>query len=129
MELWRGTLASHSVIVSRSDASRAWVNVRFDDQERWPPYVPVRLPGTLSVQERLPAGAAAVLLSRYHASPDLILVIDAQEKEMLDAVDGRSSIAKIVHRVGGDRLLPHARALFEKLLWYDQVVFDSSTSR
>jgi hypothetical protein len=25
-------------------------------------------------------------------------------------------------------LLPRARALFEKLLWYDQVVFDSSNA-
>ena len=89
-------------------------------------YVPVRLPGTLCVQERLPDGAAGVLLSRYHAYPDLILVIDAQEKRMFDAIDGRRSIAKIVDRAGGDRLLPRARAFFEKLFWYDQVVFDCS---
>ena len=48
---------------------------------------------------------------------------------MLDAVDGRRSIAEIVDRAGGDRVLPRAQALFEKLHWYDQVVFDSSTSR
>ena len=129
MELWRGTLASHSVIVSRHDASDVRWKVRFDDQERWPQYVPVRLPGTLCVQERLPAGAAGVLLSRYHASPDLILAIDAQEKAMVDAIDGRRSIAAIVEQAGGGRLLPRARTLFEKLHWYDQVVFDSSQSR
>jgi hypothetical protein len=48
---------------------------------------------------------------------------------MLDAIDGRRSIARIVDHAGGDQLLPRARALFEKLLWYDQVVFDSSRSR
>jgi SAM-dependent methyltransferase len=129
MELWRGTLASHSVIVSRSDAAQVCVNARFDDQERWPHYVPVRLPGTVCIQERLPAGAAGVLVSRYHASPDLVLVIDTKEKEMLDAIDGRRSIATIVDRAGGDRLLPRAQALFEKLHWYDQVVLDSSHAR
>ena len=129
MELWRGTLASHSVIVSRSDAAQVCVNARFDDQQRWPRYVPVRLPGTVCVQERLPAGAAGVLVSRYHTSPDLILVIDRQEKVMIDAIDGRRSIATIVDRAGGDRLLPRVQALFEKLHWYDQVVFDSSNAR
>jgi SAM-dependent methyltransferase len=127
LELWRGTFASHSVIVSRTDASHRRAKVSFDDQERWPHYAPIRLPGTLCVQERLPAGAAGVLVSRYHSSPDLILVIDAREKEMFDAIDGRRSIAEIVNRTGADRR--RARALFQKLLWYDQVVFDSSLSR
>jgi SAM-dependent methyltransferase len=129
MELWRGTLASHSVIVSRRDAPEMCGNAGFDDDERWPHYVPVRLPGTLCVEERLPAGAAGVLLSRYHSSPDLILPIDAPEKAMVDAIDGRRSIAQIVEHAGGDRLLPRARILFAKLLWYDQVVFDASRSR
>jgi SAM-dependent methyltransferase len=125
MELWRGTLASHSVIVSRADASPMSTKPRFDDQADWPRYVPVRLPGTVCVQQRLPAGAAGVLLSRYHTHPDLIVIIDALEKQMLDAVDGRRSIAQIVDGAG-DRLLPRARVFFERLHWYDQVVFDSS---
>jgi hypothetical protein len=128
MELWRGSLASHSVIVSRDDATEARAKVRFDDR-CWPHYVPVRLPGTLCVQERLPAGAAGVLLSRYHTSPDLVLVIDALEKRMFDAIDGHDSIAGIVERVGGREQLSRARALFEKLFWYDQVVFDASKAR
>lgn len=39
-----------------------------------------------------------------------MVIIDALEKQMLDAVDGHRSIAKIVDRAGGDRLLPRARA-------------------
>ena len=54
-----------------------------------------------------------MLVSRYHTSPDLILPIDAQEKEMLDAVDGRRSIAAIVDGAGGDRML-RARSFFRK---------------
>jgi len=67
-----------------------------------------------------------VLLSKYHTSPDLVLVVDALEKRMFDAVDGRWSIAEIVERAGGREHLSLARALFEKLFWYDQVVFDAS---
>ena len=88
MELWRGSFASHSAIVSLKEARDACAKVG-SMIFRWPRYVPVRLPGTLCVQERLPAGAAGVLLSRYHTSPDLVLVIDAQEKRMFDAIDGR----------------------------------------
>ena len=113
MELWRGTFASHSVIVSRGEVSRASGSVRFDDRERWPDYA--RGFGTLCVQERLPAGAAGVLVSRYHASPDLILVIDSQEKAMLDAIDGRRSIAEIVDGAGGNQLSARAGTFFEKL--------------
>jgi hypothetical protein len=129
MELWRGTIASHSVIVSAAGGRNVNVKVRFDDQERWSAFVPVRLPGTMCIEERLPVGAAGVLVSRYHASPDLILIIDTQERTMLDAVDGRRSIAEIVDRAGSARWLPRARTLFEKLFWYDQVVFDSSQAQ
>ena len=125
MELWRGALATHSVIISRSDSNEAGGKVRFNDP-RWPQYVPVRLPGTLCVQDRLPEGAAGVLLSRYHTFPDLVLVIDAQEKRMFDAIDGRRSIAELVKSAGGLEQLSRARDFFEKLFWYDQVVFDAS---
>jgi hypothetical protein len=128
MELWRGALASHSVIVFPSDRREPYAKVRFDDL-CWPHYVPIRLPGTMCIQERLPAGAAGVLLSRFHTSPDLVLVIDAQEKRMVDAIDGHRSIADIVDRTGGRERLSRARVFFEKLFWYDQVVFDASTAR
>ena len=124
MELWRGTLPSHSVIAFPGDADAA---VRFDDGRNWPEYVPVRLPGTLCIQERLPPGAAAVLLSRYHSSPDLILPIDALEKRMFDAIDGRSSIAQIIGVAGRPESREQARTFFEKLWWYDQIVVDASS--
>ncbi|HYI95772.1 MAG TPA: class I SAM-dependent methyltransferase [Bryobacteraceae bacterium] len=125
MELWRGLIATHSVLVSRGDSSEWRENVRFDDQ-RWPHYVAIRLPGTVCVQDRLPPGSAGVLLSRYHSFPDLILVIDAHEKKMFDAIDGRRSIGEIAERAGGQDQSSRARYFFEKLFRYDQVVFDTS---
>ena len=47
---------------------------------------------------------------------------------MFDAIDGRRSIAEIAERAGGNELLSRARDFFEKLFWYDQVVFDTSKS-
>jgi SAM-dependent methyltransferase len=127
MELWRGTIASHSVVVHGSDADQA-ARLPFDD-EHWTKCVPVRSPHTLCIRERLPPGAAAVLLNRNHRHPDLILPIDAREKQMFDAVDGRRSVAQIAGdpRDGGG--WSRARGFFEKLWRYDQVVFDASRAR
>jgi hypothetical protein len=90
--------------------------------------VPIRLPGTLCIQERLPAGAAAVLISRYHSSPDLILPIDSREKQLLDLVEGHRSIATVAGAAGGDPASPLARRFFERLFRYDQIVLASATS-
>ena len=45
MELWRGLMTFHSLVVHRSDVNNDGVKVRFDD-ERCLRYVPIRLPWT-----------------------------------------------------------------------------------
>jgi len=124
MELWRGTMTAYSVVVHRSDAAKD-TGIRFDD-ERWLRFVPIRLPWTQLIRERLPAAAAGALLNRSHPHHDLILVIDAADEGLFAAIDGRRSIADSAKHDSGDR--PRARALFEKLWWYDQVVFDASSA-
>ena len=119
-------MGTHSVVVSRSDApADAGVNVTFDDQ-RWAGYVPVRMPYTVCVEERLPAGAAAVLLNRSHQHHDLVMPITRHDKQMFDAIDGRRTIAEIAALAGRDGARGGAKVLFEKLWRYDQVVFDTS---
>jgi SAM-dependent methyltransferase len=125
MELWRGTMPSHSVILHAGDAPLTDGEIGFADETPWPGYVPVRLPWTQLVQERLPVGAAGVLLNRSHPFHDLILVLDAADKRLFEGIDGRRSIAEIAGHAGepgGD----HARRLFQRLWWYDQVAFDAS---
>jgi len=117
MELWRGMMTCHSIIAYRNSHG-----VKFSfDNDAWPDYVPLRLSTTLCVQERLPRGAAGVLLNRSHPFHDLILVIDAKEKRIFDRIDGRRSIAEIVDDDSFD-----ARGFFQKLWRYDQVVFNAS---
>jgi SAM-dependent methyltransferase len=125
MELWRGTITSHSLVVHRGDASPEEGDRRFD-VERAAGYVPIRLALTLCVQERLPPGAAAVLLNRTHKYHDLILPIDAYEKRLFDAIDGRRSISEIADVVSGSAEGGRALDFFERLWRYDQVVFDRS---
>jgi SAM-dependent methyltransferase len=126
MELWRGTIAAHSIIACRSDVSRGKAGLMFND-DRWPGYVPLRLPHTMCVEERLPAGAAGVLLNRSHPFHDLVLVIDGQQKRMFDAIDGRRSIGEIAEYAGITRS-SGADVFFEKLWRYDQVVFNTSNT-
>jgi SAM-dependent methyltransferase len=124
MELWRGLMTIHSLVVHRSGMNNH-VKIRFDD-EQYLRYVPIRLPWTMCIEDRLPPGAAGVLLNQTHVFQDLFLPIDAQEKHMFEAVDGRRSILEIVDEVKGDGAAQLARVLFEKLWRYDQVVFDAS---
>ena len=93
-ELFRGAMMSHSVIVRRDDRPGHSHATSFSG-DAWLGYVPVRVPDTLSVQERLPPGAAAVLINRAHTDTDIYLPIDAREKLLVDAIDGERSIGEI----------------------------------
>jgi SAM-dependent methyltransferase len=129
VELFRGTMVRHSVIAYRDDSPGAPQAIDLGG-DAWPGYVPVRMADTVCIQERLPAGASAVLINRTHTDTDLFMPIDATEKRMVDAIDGKRTIGDIAKRtVPSSRKEPPldlARAFFERLWWYDQVVFDSS---
>jgi SAM-dependent methyltransferase len=129
VELFRGTMVRHSAVVYRNDSPGGPQPVNFAG-DAWLGYVPLRMPDTISVQERLPPGAASVLINQTHAYRDLIMPIDSTEKRLFDAIDGNSSIGSIVERTLPSSQtkspLDVARTFFEKLWWYDQVVFDTS---
>jgi SAM-dependent methyltransferase len=121
LELFRGSMVEHSLIAYRKDrTSKRAIDFDGDD---WLSYVPLRLPETIMVQDRLPPSAAAVLINRSHTYTDLYLPIDADEKKLFDSIDGRRSIGQIAP---DDALRPVARILFERLWQYDQVAFDLS---
>ncbi|HJS23979.1 MAG TPA: class I SAM-dependent methyltransferase [Pyrinomonadaceae bacterium] len=123
MELLRGLMANHSFVAYRSDLNNDGSKVRFDD-ERYLRFVPVRLPWTICIQDRIPPGAAGVLVNQTHLFNDLYIFINEKEKQIYDAIDGRRSVSEIVETVEGSS--PLARDFFEKLWRYDQVVFNTS---
>jgi SAM-dependent methyltransferase len=125
VELFRGTMVRHSAVAYRNDRPANAQPIRFDG-DAWLGFVPMRMPDTICVQERLPPGAAAVLINQNHTYTDLYLPIDAQGKKMFDAIDGERTIGEIA-RESGDFNAAHA--LFERLWWYDDVVLDASRSR
>ncbi len=129
LELLRGTMIRHSAILYRSDRSNDKQAVSFD-HDRWQDYIPMRLPGTINVQEKLPPGAAAVLINQDHTYPDLILPVDEIQKRLYDAINGERTILEIMDSMPSTGNIQQqsefTRSFFQQLWWYDQVVFDAS---
>ncbi len=124
-ELFRGTISRHSLVACRDDDEGAAHELSFSG-DAWPRYVPIRAPDTIAVEERLPPGAAAVLINRSHSHTDLYLPIDGRDKQLYDAVDGERTIGELAAQHGR---LETAGTFFQRLGWHDQVVFDASASR
>jgi len=132
IELFRGTMLRHSVIAHRDDEPFVTGDRMDFDGETWLTVVPIRMPDTLCVRERLPPGAAAVLINQSHTYRDIYMPVDAEEMRLFDLIDGNRSVRAIIDQ-GLKRLpialrLDAARAFFERLWWHDQIVFDTSGS-
>jgi SAM-dependent methyltransferase len=128
VELFRGTMVRHSMIIYRSDIPIAEpINFAGD---RWLRYVPIRMPEAICVQERVPPGAAAVLINQSHTYTDLFMPVNATEKHLFDAIDGNRSINDIVKSMTPpsqeQSQRETVRTFFERLWWHDHVVFDAS---
>lgn len=126
IELFRGTMVRHSLIAYRNDSKICGEQGPFDSSD-WLDYIPIRMSDTICVEERLPRGAAGVLINQTHTYRDLFLPIDPTEKKWFDLIDGIRSIQEIIepvlHRTADFDL---AHGFFQRLWWHDQVVFDSS---
>jgi hypothetical protein len=117
---------SHNFIAYRDDRGAESQPIAFAG-DRWRGYVPMVLPWTVCVRERLPPGSVAVLVNRAHTCTDLICTVDAFEDRLLGAIDGQRTLGAILKSVGADDV-SERRALrfFERLWHYDQIVVDAS---
>jgi 2-polyprenyl-3-methyl-5-hydroxy-6-metoxy-1,4-benzoquinol methylase len=127
VELFRGTMVSHSFTAYRNDRSSPSQPITFAG-DRWREYVPIALPWTVCVRENLPPGNVAVLINPAHRFTDLILPINSLENRLLGAIDGKRNLAEILDfvAVNGNNVRRAASSFFERLWQYDQIVFDAS---
>jgi len=125
VELFRGTMVKHDVMAYRKDRAGEGQPITFAG-DRWREYVPIRLPWTVCIRERVPPGSVAVLINRAHQFTDLILAVDHREDRLLRAIDGKRTLAKVLQVVGKNADEQSALDFFERLWQYDQVVFDAS---
>lgn len=126
VELFRGTMVSHGFIAYRDDRLGDGQPITFAGGE-WRRYVPIALPWTTCVRDRLPPGSVAVLISRAHRFPDLILPIGRFEDRLLGAIDGRRTLGDILAAAAFDAAGERRAVTFVERLWqYDHIVFDAS---
>jgi 2-polyprenyl-3-methyl-5-hydroxy-6-metoxy-1,4-benzoquinol methylase len=125
-ELFRGTMTRHRFIAYHDEHVAREQSIRFTG-EQWREYVPIRLPWTLCIRERVPPGSVAVLLNRAHEYPDLILPVNAAEDRLLGQMDGKRTLGDIVQGFEKNQSTRRALRFFEQLWQYDQIVFDASS--
>jgi SAM-dependent methyltransferase len=123
IELLRGTMDRHSFTAYRDDREREAQPITFE-REAWRSFVPVRLPWTLTVKDRAPAGVAAALINPSHMYPDLALFIDAGQERIFAAIDGERSVGEILQSAGG-MAEEKGRQFFNRLWEHDLIVFDA----
>src|SRR6266481_862340 len=127
VELLRGTMVAHNFIAYRDDRLGESQPIAFDG-DAWRAYVPLRLPWTLCIRDRVPPGSMAVLINRAHTYPDLALPIDAAQERVFAAIDGNRSVDEILRGAAGAGGDEQARRFIEQLWEYDQIVFDATSS-
>jgi SAM-dependent methyltransferase len=124
VELLRGTMFRHNVIAYRDDRTSV---KRIDFiGDGWRTFVPIAVPWTVCVRDRVPPGSVAVLINQAHVFTDLVLTVDAFENRLLGAINGTRTLGEILSRSAADRDEARALNFFKRLWQYDQVVFDAS---
>ena len=122
VELLRGTMFRHNLIAYRDD--RAGVKPIDFIGDGWRAFVPIAVPWTVCVRERVPPGSVAVLINQAHVFTDLVLTVDAFENRLLGAISGKRTLGEILSGTA-DRDEQRALNFFKRLWQYDQVVFDA----
>ncbi|MEA5474467.1 class I SAM-dependent methyltransferase [Synechococcus sp. CCY9201] len=135
VELFRGTITKHYFTAFRQEDAAINRPDPLAPQDRsrrgdgWRCLIPLRIPWTLKVRERLPAGATAILLNQAHTCSDLILPIDSDQASLLGAIDGERTLGEIVQTAKMASGEKRALRFFRRLWQYDQIVFDGSPSK
>ena len=122
-ELFRGTITQHSFVTYRNDRAAESQPIHFSGEE-WRSWVPIRMPWSVCIRDRVPPGSVALLINRAHKHADLALPINAAQYRLFNEIDGKRTIGEILRVAGrGER---RDLEFFDRLWQYDQIVFDAS---
>jgi hypothetical protein len=115
VELFRGTFTRHTAIAfGADDPAMGALEFSGPAVAGW---IPVPVPTSIAVEERLPPGAAAALINRAHSESDLVLFVDRGAYDVFRAIDGERPIRA---------LGPNAARTVERLWRHDLVVIDTT---
>jgi SAM-dependent methyltransferase len=118
LELFRGTMTRHTVIVGRADSPLPDPPLGWGD-DSWRTHVPLRAANVVLVDENLPPGVAGVLINQSHTDRDLVLFVSENERDVFEAIDGHQSF---------DEINGLSRDFAERLWRHDLIVVDASDS-
>ena len=123
MELYRGSMTRHTAIARHAQHPQEPSRTRLTLDA-----VPMLLPDVVIVEDRLPDGAAAVVINTAHTDTDLVLAITPDEKDIVDRIDGVRTAGDIAASVAstGDPVDGRVLGLLEKLWLWDHIVVDRS---
>ena len=124
-ELFRGTMTRHRFIAFRADYPTPEHDITFAGEECHP-YIPIRLPWTLCIRDRVPPGSVAVLLNPVHEHCDLVLPVTPTQERLLSRIDGQRDIGELVRECGTIAETRRALQFIERLWHYDQIEIDAS---
>jgi hypothetical protein len=125
VELLRGTITKHSFIAYRDDCLVESQPITFRG-DAWRAYVPLPLPWIVCIRDKVPAGAAAVLINRAHTHPDLALPINTAQARVFAAIDSERSIGDIARSLPDVTDAEQIRKFMERLWEYDQIVINAT---
>jgi SAM-dependent methyltransferase len=100
-ELYRACLFKHELIVCRDDRPTDSYSIELR-QTTWNRLIPVRTPGLFFNSVQPLAGMAGWLGWGGHHFSDIRLPLTNNEKRVLDAIDGNTSIAQLSSQIGLD---------------------------
>ena len=126
IELFRSSIRKHQFVACRDDRPESAYRPEFSGSE-FSRYVPVFTPGIKIVKENYPNGGKGKIHFPLHEIGNSSFVLDASQLALLEAVNGRRSVASIVGKVAGKKdaksLEEPAGRFFQTMWEHDFLLF------
>lgn len=132
MELYRGDIASHELIVCASESVRARREICFEGQD-WLGYVPVRNPEVEVVaDEGREDYCEARLRWARHSYPEITALLSAIQIVLLNCLDDQRDLRQVMEQAGlgeDEEAVSYVKNFFASLWRMDYVWFETPTAR
>ena len=126
MELYRGDIASHELIVCASESVRARREIGFEGQD-WLGYVPVRNPEVEVVADEGRGDCEARLRWARHSYPEITALLSATQIVLLNSLDDQRDLRQVMEVAGlgaDEGAVSYVRNFFASLWRMDYVWFE-----
>ena len=127
VELFRGSMGSHEMIVCRSDRAVQSFEIHLDGED-WLSYVPLPSPLLETEFNDLLPGSAMRVRCRGHLYREISVLLDATQAALCRSIDGSRSAGDLVALVDSekaDEAVSYVQNLLKSLWRYDYIWFQT----